>query len=169
MSMQRRNGFFILPFGIDGEPVGMNFWEYSSLSAEWLEICARQVETPGAAPKVEWKGNLSHIRTDIVRAAGTALITFLVGERVAASALLMSGCSASAEETFARLFVESLNRVNIVAAASSSPKPFEGVLAAKERPLMAVVAWPDETIRELDRDLVRELGLHLAGAFFDGA
>lgn len=165
-AVERQPGFFILPFGMDGEPVGFGFWEQVRLSENWLTVCRDYLNEHGAVFDASWSGNLSHIRTKITSASGTALVTFFVQGKVALSVLLLAGTSPAAEESAAQMFVESLRRSAPVQAATQSPNPFNNIFSAKDRPLMVVVPWPETTVSEQDHKLVRELGLHLAGAFF---
>jgi hypothetical protein len=166
MAVERQPGFFILPFGMDGEPVGFGFWEQSKLSESWLNVCKDYLNTHGTAFDASWSGNLSHIRTKLTSASATALVTFFVQGNVALSVLLLAGTSSAVEESVSQVFVESLRRSAPVQAATHSPNPFNDIFSAKDRPLMVVVPWPDATVSEEDHKLVRELGLHLAGAFF---
>jgi hypothetical protein len=171
ISIGHPRGFHILAFSIDGDPVGSGFWERSKLSAQWIEVCARELATGGSEPaiQIEWNGNLSHIRTSIASAEGTAMVSFLVNDIITASAILMAGSSAPAERAASQMWVDSLRRSNIVLVASSSSNPFEQVLTTNERPLLVVIPWPDARVSEQDRELVRELLLHLARAYFDNA
>ena len=97
------------------------------------------------------------------------MVSFLVNDIITASAILMAGSSAPAERAASQMWVDSLRRSNIVLVASSSSNPFEQVLTTNERPLLVVIPWPDARVSEQDRELVRELLLHLARAYFDNA
>ena len=56
MAIRRAFGFFVLPFGIDGEPVGFGFWELSALSDKWLSVCEDFLATHGEVFDAFWEG-----------------------------------------------------------------------------------------------------------------
>jgi hypothetical protein len=64
------------------------------------------------------------------------------------------------------MFVESMRRVPAVRRAAHLGEPFRALHSIRERPLMVAVPWPDKNLTEQDHALVRELSLHLSGAFF---
>lgn len=99
-------------------------------------------------------------------AASTAMAILLAKGVPASSLLLLGGPPSLAEEEATTMFVESLRRTELVKACASSPAPFAGVGSNKNRPLIVVIPWGDPTTSAEDHELVRELGLHLAGAFF---
>ena len=162
--MNQENGFFVTPFGIDGYPVGSGFWEYSKLSEHWLSVCQQVSST--ATSDAPFSGKLSHIRLKWTSATGAAIGTFLVNDKVVCSVLLLTGRSHPSESQVAQMFVESLRRNDTVRIAAGDAKPFEAILTANERPMMVVVTWPQESVSAPDTTLVRELAIHLAGAFF---
>jgi hypothetical protein len=166
--MYREDGFFVAPFGIDGQQEGCEFVERQRLSVKWLKICGEHLDRHGASFNEPWSGTLAQIHTKFTSAQGVALVTFQVGGRVAASLVLATGASLQAEAQTMQMFVESLRRSAIVQSASADAKPFEAVLSIRERPVMIVVPWPDEAVSEEDHALVRELALHMAGAFLSG-
>lgn len=81
---------------------------------------------------------------------------------------LLSGQRHSVESSLLDMFVSSLRATDIVKACAESEAPFQAMLEVKMRPLMLVVPWGDERVSEQDRELVQELSLHVAGAFFKG-
>jgi hypothetical protein len=163
---RRPAGFFIAPFGVDGESEGFDYVELGRLSGKWLTIAGEYLREHGASFEARWGGNLSHIETKFTSALGVALVTFRVGSHLAASVALASGRAVAAESDALRMFVDSLRRVQLVEAAAASKEPFANVTAIAERPVMIVVPWPDSAILQQDQSVVRELALHLAGAFF---
>jgi hypothetical protein len=168
MNMQdkQESGFYILPFGIDGEPVGIGFWDMSKLSEDLLCLCKEYLELPGTILEASRDEYLLHIRTKMTSTLGTAVITFLVHGRSASSVLLMSGLSPLVENDVEQLFVDSLSKTILVQSAAGLSKPFDGIISAKERPLMIVVPWPDANISDKDYQIIRDLSLHLAAVFF---
>jgi hypothetical protein len=160
-------GYFIATFGIDGEPVSTGYWSLAKLSAKWLKLCREYLDWHGTAFDEPWSGKLSHIRTKFSAASGVGLVTFSASGIPVVSIVLASGRSPAPETSVLKMFVESLRGVELVRAAAQSDQPFEQALAIKERPLMILVPWAFRETSEEDQALVRELSLHLAGAFFD--
>lgn len=163
---QQGPGFYVSPFGMDGESLGTGFWAASNLSERWLDVCVAFLHQHGLVFDSRWPEPLSHVRTKLTSASGAAIATFYVRDQIVSSILLLSGRSPAVDDDVAAMFTESLKRSSPSVGVSRSSRPgFQAILARKERPLMAVVAWPDPSVSDEDQDLVRELGLHLAGAF----
>jgi hypothetical protein len=162
----KKNGFFIASFGINGEMEGIDHWAIDKLSSKWLEICSQYLAFHGASFDAPWSGDLSHIQTKFTAASGAALVTFSAMGKLVASIALASGNAQTTESSVLKMFVNSLRGVELVRAASISLEPFQGVFEIKERPLMVVVPWGDPKTTEQDNALVRELSIHTAGAFF---
>jgi hypothetical protein len=160
------SGFFIVPFSLDGEAAGQSFWKSGDLSKKWLSTCNSFLNAHGAVFEDAWNGSLSHIRTRLTSTSGAALLTFVVREKVAASVLLLSGIAPAIDNDVAKMFVESMRRCAPAMAAAPSNASFNQVLSIQSRPLMVVVPWPELTVSDHDHEIVRELGLHLAAAFF---
>ncbi|MFI5378584.1 MAG: hypothetical protein ACHRHE_04750 [Tepidisphaerales bacterium] len=163
---QQATGFYISGFGIDGEIVDTVFRTYSTLSEKWLTVCSRFLAMNGDVFESSWEGPLSHIKTRLTLASGAAVLTMFTGDQIECSMLLLSGLSTTADNDAASMFVTSLRNINMVKAAATSAEPFGGILTARERPLLAGVVWPDPGIPAGDHQLIGELMLHLAGAFF---
>ena len=164
--MLQGSGFFVATFGIDGELVGTGFWKYSDLSQNWLAMCASYLDEHGAVFDAPWNGRLSHVHTKLTSASGAALATFVIRGHVVSSILLLSGQSPSVDCDVAGMYAKSLRKSAPVMAATRNVDAFGAVLRSGDRPLMAIVAWPESHVTEADHELVRELGVHLAGAFF---
>jgi hypothetical protein len=165
MTTSNEAGFHVAPFGVDGEPVGAGFWSSSNLSNEWLRLGSEFLQTHGPVFDSSWDGPLSQIRTKFTSSSGAALATFFVNTKIASSLLLLSGQSPAAEQVVTDMFVDSIKRT-VEQMVVGAPNHFSKIASIKERPLMVVVPWPEADISDQDYDLVRELGLHLAGAFF---
>ncbi|MGZ5443554.1 MAG: hypothetical protein ACXW5U_16825 [Thermoanaerobaculia bacterium] len=162
-------GFYVGSFSIDGEPQGIGYWECSGLSSRWLAVCSEHLAHQGTSFEASWSGNLSHVTTKMTAVSGAAIITFKIGEKIAASVALAKGSSPVAEAELLKMFVESLRRSGVTVTATTSPEPFQKMLSIGERPLMVVVPFPDGSITDQDHAVVRELSIHLAGAFFSCA
>jgi hypothetical protein len=162
---EQERGFYIAPFGIDGEPEGMDYWNFERLSRKWLAICDRHLELHGPSFDSPWGGNIAHIQMKFTSISGTALITFSIHGKPAASVAIATGNSPLAEAEVIKMFVDSLRGTMLVQHAAAAATPFQNMLVIKERPLMIVVPWPDSDISEQDHALVRELAIHTAAAF----
>lgn len=75
------------------------------------------------------------------------------------------GRSAEEEVQVLQMFVSSLRETEFVKACGKAGTAFTQVFDLEQRPLLVVVAWGDPRISEQDATVVRELSLHLAGAF----
>lgn len=159
-------GFWIAAFGIDGEFVGKDRWEFEKLSAKWLSICREFLAQHGDSFDASWSNALAHIQTKFTADMGVALATFSAHGRPVVSVVLASGLSPVAESSVLKMFINSLQGVELVGAAVRSQNAFHELLCLPERPAMIVVPWADPEVSEQDEALVRELSLHTAGAYF---
>jgi hypothetical protein len=63
-------GFYVAPFGIDGEQEGLAFRKCEELSPQWLAICSHYLAVNGESFEAPWDGNLSRIVTRVTAKAG---------------------------------------------------------------------------------------------------
>jgi hypothetical protein len=159
-------GFCVAPFAFDGELLAVDQWPFSKLSSKWLAVCDAFLGSNGSDFNASWAGPLNHIRTRFSSASGTALVTFQVNGTPVSSLALVSGVSEAADIEVLTMFVNSLRGVSLVRSAAKSSTPFEQALRMQQRPLMVVVVWAPTAVSDQDHELVRELSLHIAGAFF---
>lgn len=167
--MSRSEGFHTAPFGIDGQLEGEGFWHFAQLSEKWVDICGDALEHFGPAFDHEWAGPLSFVRTKLTSADDCAIVTIYLRDHVASSLLLLRGDNVVAEEAARTAFIKSLAETQLVRSAahySGVVRPFDQANVLNQRPLVIVVAVPDEAFSEEDFKLARELSLHLAGAYF---
>jgi hypothetical protein len=160
-------GFYVAPFSIDGTLEGIGFWKRSDLSGFWIEVCSDLMKGKGGNVDTFLERQLSHLRVKLTSAKGAALLTLFAREKPLSSCLLLSGTSTDADQQAAGMFVESVRKTNIVREVAAVMEPFASIFGINERPLMVVIPWPDETVSDQDHELVRELGLHFARAFFE--
>jgi len=161
-------GFYVLRHVMDGESEGLAFQELALLSTQWLYICRAFISQKPAAFEEAWRGPLAHISTKLASSAGVALVSFKVGGVLAASVLLASGTASIIEAQVIDLFIDSLGKVDLIKPATPGKDAFfEELREITARPLMIVVPWPHAAISASDENLVRELSVHLAGAFFE--
>jgi hypothetical protein len=164
MIANEEKGFWVAPFGIDGRLEGIGFWRYSQMSSRWCLFCKEIIARHGTTFDRCLDGDLVHIGMKFTSSDGTALITMRDSGELASSILLLSGKSPNKELEIAKMFTTSLGRSRLVVAASKTDKAFAELFNISERPLVVVVPWPDTV--SADYELIRELGLHFAAAFF---
>ena len=166
MTDSTQPGFFIVPFAFDGEQVGSGYWPLSRLSAKWLGVCSEFIQAHGPVFDAPWSGKLSHIRTKFTSASGAAIGTFFVQSEIVSSVLLLNGSSPNAEQTVAKMFADSLTKTFQSQLRQPPTDSFSKISSISERPLMVIVHLPAPDVSDDDQEIVRELALHLAGAFF---
>ena len=160
-------GFFVAPFAGSGELLDVGFWEYSRLSGEWLRQCEEFLDSAEQGARKSWPGKLSNVSSVVTAAKGAALTTFYVDGHIATSCVFLSGLIPAVESEVARMFIDSARRMSErVLPAKDARERFAAVSGLRERPLAVVVVWASDAVSDEDFDVVRELGLHLAGAFF---
>jgi hypothetical protein len=162
----QEGGFFIAPYAPDGEFLDIGFWKYTQLSLPWIENCKAFIGTCRQTCKTTWEGLLERVETTLTSASGAGLATFYVDNVVDISCAFASGMNSDADLECIRLFVESLRRVDFVRQASLLAEPFESIKTIPNRPLTAVVVWPQPAITDGDHQILRELSTHFAAAFF---
>jgi hypothetical protein len=158
--------FTIAAFDPAGSMIGTADKFYANLSPKWLLETSRFLAAHGDQFKTHWQGPLAHLETQFTASDGIALVTFRTRGIVVGSIALAAGENMVAEKYVLRMFVDSLKEAQITKFLSDSEKPFEQLFEINARPLMVAVPWGDQRITEEDDDLVQELAIHLAGAFF---
>lgn len=167
MDHMTKNGFHIAAFALNGELEGIRRCAPGELSGEWQSVADELLRTAGPIFDYSWPAKLSHIRTKFASVQGTATATFLVFGEIAASVLLMGGGGSPAEAEIMSLFVQSMANSDPVRELAGESRPFDQLRTLEERPLMVVMPWMSEGVEPRDHDLVRELAVHLAAAYFD--
>jgi len=157
----------IAAFAADGELVGTGRWRVSDLSPKWVGVCRSLLRENGPSFRASFGRPLAHIELKFTSAAGSALCAFFANGEIVMSSACVSGFSGNADREVLRLFQQSLLQVPLIHwPTSDSSQAFQGLFSLSERPLVAVVCWGNPSVSDEDADLVRELGVHLAGAFF---
>ena len=157
----------IAAFAADGELVGTGRWTVSDLSPKWVNVCQSILREHGPSFRASFGRPLAHIELKFDSSAGSALCTFFANGEIAMSSACVSGLSETADREVLQLFRQSLLREPLAHLAASDPsRAFQSLFSLPDRPLAAVVCWGNPTISEEDTNVVRELGVHLAGAFF---
>ena len=158
-------GFHIAAFNLEGTLEGIRRCDPGELSEEWLRAADELLSSGGEMFDYNWPARLSNIRTKFTSVHGSALATFLVFGEIAASIFLTHGAGSAAEGQVMSIFAQSLANSD-PAREAGAPHPFEQIQEIEERPLMVVVPWLSESVEQRDHDLVRELAIHLAAAYF---
>src|SRR5688572_4005152 len=157
--------YFVAPFAPDGELIGVAGRALAELSPKWLGFCHEMLASNGAAFRCPIPlSPLQHITLQVTAGSGTALVSLLVNDQPASSAVALTGQESAAESEVLKMFVASMRRVPLVQQAATTSKPFEAVFGLAERPLYIVIPWANPRISDADRELVQQLENHLAGA-----
>lgn len=161
--------FSVAAFDPSGELIGKGQRPLKGLSSKWLAIAEAFMSHHGSNFSSAWDGPLSHIRTKLTSSEGMALVTFWANDEITNSIALLTGLNRMGETSLLKMFVSSLRQVDAVRALATNDEPFAGVFQLQERPLMIVVPWGTAAVSEGDADLIQELSIHVAGAFFLGS
>jgi hypothetical protein len=158
-------GFYVAPFAASGESQGVAIWQLSDLSREWLDLSRRHLADIQGNGVFAWDGDLSRVQTRVTSSSSAAIVSFSINCAIASSLLLLRGVSAQQESEVSKLFIASLRKNPL--AAELGGDAFGKILLIRERPLAVVIPWPDPLIVAEDHELVRDLGIHLSGAFLN--
>ena len=159
------DGFHIAAFNLEGTLEGLRRCDPGELSEAWLRSANQLLGLGGEMFDYSWPDALSRIRTKFTSVRGSALATFLVSDQIAASIFLSRGEESTAEGQVMSIFAEALANSD-PAREGGVAGAFEQIKEIEERPLMVVVPWLSEGVEQRDHDLVRELAIHLAAAYF---
>jgi len=160
------SSFFVAPFAIDGEAVGLGETRLANLSQRWLDFCAQILDSNGMVFRITLPAPFDRIALRFTASAGTALVSFFVDGQLVVSAAFLSGDDLSAEKELLGLFVASLQRTDVVQQSRSVAAPFSEVFGLAKRPLQVVVPCVTPDISDEDHTVVQQLCTHLAGTFF---
>lgn len=160
-----KDGFLIAAFSAFGHFEGVRWREYQSFSHKWIELCGELFSEFGDIFDYTWPGNLAHIRTKFTSDQGVGMCTIFVNGRTASSILLMKGGSIGIEKDVIKVFLESVHTPLLNAPGGRAENGFSELNTISDRPLMAVVPFPNNEISNQDHEIARELGWHMAAAF----
>ena len=139
--------YFVAPFAPDGEPIGVAGRLLSELSPKWLGFCHELLASKGEAFRCAIPlPPLQHITLQVTAGSGTALVSFLVNDQPASSAVALTGQDPAAEADVLRMFVDSMRRVPLVQQTAATGKPFESLFTLAVRPVYVVVLWANPRI-----------------------
>ena len=161
-------GFHVAPFAPDGDLVDVALRMWDTLSPNWILASSTMLASLTASKRVSWGEGLSHIETGFVGQAGAALVTFYVRGVVVLSGVLLSGIAPQAENELLGMFVDARRRTDLVKAAAlnGGRVAFEDAKRLRERPVAIFVIWHPDSASDEDMEVVRDLSLHLAAAYF---
>lgn len=157
--------FHIAAFAPDGALEGRGTRNVADLSEKWIGFCRSLIDANGLVFDRLLTMSLAHIGIKCSGIHDAALVTISVHDRTQTTFALIRSDSKSATQVLA-MFVDSVRRNASRQQLAPAAAPFGEMLGIEERPLMALVIWCDPAISDQDNDLVRELGLHFAAAFF---
>lgn len=156
--------FWIAPFALDGELVGVGEWWIDDISAHWINVCASLVQHYGPVFDEYLQGPLSHIRIRCTAGDGGAMVDLCVHDLMAASFVVVVGTAPVAEGQMLAMFAESLRSSTLLYRIGGSKEAFHEVITLPQRPIAIIVPWPQSSISEQDHELVTELARHLVAA-----
>lgn len=158
--------FEVAAFDPSGLLIGTSRRRLSDLSDKWLAIATAYLTRHGGNFSANWGGPLSHLATQLTSSDGVGLVTFSADSVLVASFALLSGMNRDTELSVLKMFVNSLRKTEMVQASAANETPFDDMLQLTTRPLMVVIPWGDERVTEQNDELVQELALHFAAAYF---
>jgi hypothetical protein len=157
--------FYVAPFAIDGEPMGIGEVLLPSLSLDRIVSFQKLVEDHGGNFRVSLEGSLNHIEVKLTSASGAGLGAFYANGQLATSAMYLRGDEPEVEEQLIHMFLASLRNLRLVQECQSTLLPFENITKIKNRPIHFVVPIPDPRVSETDEELIYEVAAHFAAAF----
>ena len=157
------DGFWIAPFAVDGELVGVGEWRFDALSKHWIGVFASLIDHHGPVFDEHLQGPLSHLRIKCTAIESTAMVVLYAHGVAASSFAVATGAVPAVEAHVLAMFAESIRSSTQQFQVSNVEEPFGAMTTMVQRPLMVVVPWP-QSIAEQDHELVREIGWHLAAA-----
>ena len=158
--------FHVAAFDPGGSFLGVVERRIDSFSKKWLAIAEDYLSANGGCFEASWGGPLEHVVTKYTRDDGVALVTFYVNKILTTSVALLCGGEQEKENLVLSMFVDSLRRTKLVQNSATILNPFQEIFAISFRPLMIAIPWGSDGVTEEDLELVQEISLHLAGAFF---
>lgn len=156
--------FWIAPFVLDGESLGVGEWWIKDLSSHWIEVCTSLIEYYGPIFDEHLQGPLSHIRIRCTAAGSGAMVIIYAHGLPALSFIVVVGTAPAAEAGMLAMFAESVRESTLRYQVSGISKPFHEMTTLPERPIAMVVPWAQSSISEQDHELSNELMRHLAAA-----
>jgi hypothetical protein len=156
--------FWIAPFVLDGELLGVGEWRIEDLSSRWIDVCASLIEYYGPVFDQRLQGPLGHIRIRCTAVDSGAMVILYAREVAAASFAVVLGKAPIAEAQMLAMFADRISSSTSRYHVRGSSKPFREMTTLPERPIAMVVPWAQSPISEQDHELVTELTRHLAAA-----
>ena len=157
--------FFVAPFSLDGEQIGIGVVQLSDLSPKWLRVCEMLLASHGPAFRKSLGQMLAHVEIKLTSISGAGIGSFYAHNQLVVSTAYFRGQDSAAEQELERMFIDSLQSSETVQKAARTLQPFEALTEIKNRPLHVVVAWANPNATAEDQNLVRELANHFAAAY----
>ena len=156
--------FWIAPFVLDGELLGVGEWWIKDLSSHWIDVCTSLIEHYGPTFDQHLQGALSHIRIRCTAIDCGAMVVLYAHGLAASSFAVVLGTSPTAEAHMLAMFADSVRASTLRYHADGSNKPFHEMATLSDRPMVIVVPWAQSPVSQQDHELVTELVRHLAAA-----
>lgn len=157
--------FTLAVFDCAGDLVGSVEKDINKLSQRWLSVCSDMLSRHGESFRVSFGGPLQHIEVKLTAARGAGLGMIFAHGQLAVSTAYFQGEDAIAEDHIVQMLLESLRGAPNVRLAASTEQPFDGIRNLQHRPLGAVIAWRNPSIKDEDTELIQELSVHFAAAY----
>jgi len=156
--------FWIAPFAVDGELLGVGERLFADLSQHWIGVCASLIDHYGPVFDQHLEGPLSYLRIKCTAVESAAMVVLYAYGAPASSFVVATGTAPEVEAEVLAMFAESIRSSTPHYQVSNIEVPFGAMTSVTQRPLMIVVPWPQSSIAQEDHELVKELGWHLAAA-----
>ncbi|MBB4841501.1 hypothetical protein HNP52_004605 [Sphingomonas kyeonggiensis] len=150
--------FWIAPFAIDGELLGVGARLFDELSQHWIGVCASLIDHYGPVFDQPLQGPLSHLRIKCTAVESAAMVVVYAHGQPVSSFAVATGAVPSADTQVLAMFAESIRSSTRQFQVSNIDMPFCEIAVMDQRPLMVVVPWPQSSIAEQDHELAKELG-----------
>ncbi|WP_447725893.1 hypothetical protein [Sphingomonas koreensis] len=156
--------FWIAPFVLDGELLGIGEWWIKDLSSHWIDVCASLLEHYGPIFDQHLQGPLSHIRIRCTAIDSGAMVVLYAYDVAATSFVVVLGAAPPAEAQMLSMFAESVRSSTLHYQVAGLREPFHEMSTLIERPIAMVVPWAQSSVSEEDHELVTELMRHFTAA-----
>lgn len=156
--------FWVAPFAVDGELLGVAARRFDELSDHWLGVCTSLVDHFGPVFDQSLQGPLGHLRIKCTAAESAAMVVLYVHGQPASSFAIATDAVPAIDAQVLAMFAESIRGSTNRFQVSNIESPFGEMTTLAQRPLMVVVPWPHSSIAEQDHELTKELGWHFAAA-----
>ncbi|HEX7693539.1 MAG TPA: hypothetical protein VF409_03560, partial [Sphingomonas sp.] len=98
--------FWIAPFALDGELIGVGERSFSDLSQHWIGVCESLIDHHGPVFDQPLQGPLRHLRIKCTAAGSVAMVVLYAHEVPVTSFAVVTGAAPSEEAEALTMFTE---------------------------------------------------------------